>query len=235
MRNGLLASSPTAAQDCIIWEAFAQFGIGEGADGVESCRVFTCSISVTESFAVPAACLGGGGNNPPVVAIASPANGASFTAGDAVTFSGSATDVEDGDLSASLVWTSSADGTIGSGASFTTSALSTGSHTITASVTDSASANGSASIGISVQAVGGGNISLSANGFKVKGVHTIDLTWSGATSTNVDVFRNGALVTTTANDGAHTDSTGNKGGGSYDYQVCEAGTSTCSNVATVNF
>jgi hypothetical protein len=236
MRDGLLASSPTQAQDCIIWTAFAQFGIGEGADGTESCRIFTCSISVTESFAVPSVCAGGGGNTPPVVAIASPADGAGFTEGDAVTFSGSATDVEDGDLSSSLVWTSSLDGTIGAGASFTTTTLSTGSHTVTASVTDSDGANGSDSIGISVQAVGGGgNISLSATGRKVKGVHNVDLTWSGAASTNVDVFRNSALITTTANDGAHTDNTGQKGGATYDYQVCEAGTATCSNVARVTF
>lgn len=236
MRDGLLASSPTAEKDCIIWEAFAQFGIGEGADGVESCRIFTCSVSVTESFVVPAACTGGGGNVAPAVTISSPADGASFTEGDAITFTGSASDTEDGDLSASLVWTSSADGQIGTGASFTTSTLSTGSHTITASVTDSGGANGADSIGISVQAAGGGGgISLSATGTKVKGVHTVDLAWSGATSTNIDVFRNGALITTTANDGAHTDSTGQKGGATYDYQVCEAGTTTCSNVATVVF
>lgn len=79
-------------------------------------------------------------------------------------------------------------------------------------------------------------ISLAANGYKVRGVHTVDLTWSGASSTNVDVLRNGSLIATTANDGAYTDSTGNKGGGaSYTYQVCEAGTSTCSNQATVSY
>lgn len=238
MRDGILAASPTVEKDCIVWAAFALFGIGEGANGVESCRGIMCSASVTESFAVPTVCEGGGepGNNAPVVVISSPADGASFTEGDAVTFSGSATDVEDGDLSGSLVWTSSADGQIGTGASFTTSALSTGSHTVTATVSDSGGANGSDSIAISVQAVGGGgNISLSASGFKVKGVQNADLAWSGAASTNVDVRRNGALIVTTANDGAHTDNIGLKGGGTYDYQVCEAGTATCSNVVRVTF
>lgn len=238
MRDGLLAASPTAAQDCIIWNAFAQFGIGEGAQGTESCNIFFCSsVSVTESFTVPAACAGGGGGNtPPVVAISSPADGAGFTEGDAVTFVGSATDVEDGDLSGSLVWTSSADGQIGTGASFTTSTLSTGSHTVTASVSDSGGANGSDGIAISVQAVGGGGtISLSASGFKVKGVQNTDLAWSGAASTQVDVRRNGAVVATTVNDGAHTDNIGQKGSGTYDYQVCETGTATCSNVVRVIF
>jgi hypothetical protein len=80
-----------------------------------------------------------------------------------------------------------------------------------------------------------GGITLSAVGYKVKGVKTADLTWSGATSTNVDVYRDGTVVATTLNDGAHTDSTGQKGGGSHAYKVCEAGTSTCSNTVTVSF
>lgn len=78
-------------------------------------------------------------------------------------------------------------------------------------------------------------ISLSATGRKVKGLQTVDLAWSGATSTDVDVYRDGKLVTTTTNDGAHTDSIGAKGGGTYKYKLCEAGTTTCSNDATVSF
>ncbi len=73
----------------------------------------------------------------PAVAITAPADGSTSTSGDAVTFTGTATDPEDGDLSAALSWTSSLDGPIGSGASFDISTLSLGSHTITASATDS--------------------------------------------------------------------------------------------------
>ena len=80
-----------------------------------------------------------------------------------------------------------------------------------------------------------GGIVLAAVGYKVKGIKTADLTWTGATSTNVDVYRGGAKVATTPNDGFHTDSTGQKGGGSLTYQVCEAGTTTCSNSVTVSF
>jgi aqualysin 1 len=76
-------------------------------------------------------------------------------------------------------------------------------------------------------------LTLSASGFKVKGVKNVDLAWTGAT-TDVDVFRNGVKVTTTANDGAYSETLG-KGAGSYTYQVCEAGTSTCSNNSTVTF
>ena len=81
-----------------------------------------------------------------------------------------------------------------------------------------------------------GGFSLSASGYKIKGRHTIDLTWSGAT-TIVNVHRDGALTAPNeTNDGKYTDSTDFKGNGSYDYQVCETGgTTTCSNEATVTF
>jgi hypothetical protein len=78
-------------------------------------------------------------------------------------------------------------------------------------------------------------LTLSAHGYKVHGVNTVDLSWTGATSANVDVYRNGAMVATTANDGFYTDSTGNKGRATYIYKVCEAGTQTCSNEVTVRF
>ncbi len=63
----------------------------------------------------------------------------------------------------------------------------------------------------------------------------VDLNWSGATSADVDIFRNGVKILTTTNDGAHADNTGAKGGGSFTYKVCEAGTSTCSPNRTIVF
>jgi len=78
-------------------------------------------------------------------------------------------------------------------------------------------------------------VTLSASGRKVAGINTVRLTWSGATSTNIDVYRNGAPIATVPNTGAYTDSTGDAGRASYRYRVCEAGTSTCSNDATKRF
>jgi hypothetical protein len=78
---------------------------------------------------------------------------------------------------------------------------------------------------------------LTANGYKVRGFQTVDLSWSGAT-TAVDIYRNNVpFVTGGVNDGAHTDNVGVKGGGaSYTYKVCHTGsTTTCSNNVTVNF
>jgi subtilisin family serine protease len=79
-----------------------------------------------------------------------------------------------------------------------------------------------------------GAFPLTATGSKVKGIRQANLAWSGATTANVDVYRNNTKVATTPNDGAYTDNAG-KGGGSITYKVCEAATQTCSNNAVVNF
>ena len=92
------------------------------------------------------------GNTAPSVTIASPADGASFQEGDAIGFSASASDTEDGDLTASIAWSSDKDGSIGSGASLNLSTLSANAHVITAAVTDSGSLSGSDSISITVNA-----------------------------------------------------------------------------------
>ncbi len=85
----------------------------------------------------------------PTVTITSPADGSTFNEGALITFQGSATDPEDGDLTdSSLVWTSSIDGQIGTGESFARSDLSLGTHTITLTATDSHGAKGTASITI---------------------------------------------------------------------------------------
>ena len=97
------------------------------------------------------------GNTVPTVTITSPPNGSTFTEGDAITFTGTATDTEDGNLTAGLAWTSSVDGSLGSGGSVSTSTLSPGTHTITAAVTDGDGGQGFAVISVTVSADGGGS------------------------------------------------------------------------------
>jgi hypothetical protein len=75
----------------------------------------------------------------------------------------------------------------------------------------------------------------SATGRKVRGIQHVDLAWSGTNATSVDVVRNGAVIATVANSGTYTDNIGVKGGGSYDYEICEAGTTTCSLPVNVTF
>jgi hypothetical protein len=63
------------------------------------------------------------------------------------------------------------------------------------------------------------------------GVKHVALTWSGATTANVDVYRNGAVIATTANDGAYDDVVPKA---TYQYRVCNAGsTSACSAIVTI--
>jgi hypothetical protein len=78
-------------------------------------------------------------------------------------------------------------------------------------------------------------IGLSVSAYKARGLQKADLWWTSATSTNVDIHRDGSLLATVWNSGSHTDHIDRRGGGSYTYQVCEAGTSTCSAVATASF
>ena len=88
-------------------------------------------------------------NDAPIVSLSSPVDASTFASGDSVSFAATASDTEDGDLIASLAWSSNIDGSIGTGGSFSAT-LSDGNHTITASVTDSGSRTGSASVGITV-------------------------------------------------------------------------------------
>jgi hypothetical protein len=76
---------------------------------------------------------------------------------------------------------------------------------------------------------------LSARGYKVHGQQRVDLSWSGATSNTIDVYRNGVLIATVANTGFYTDHPGGGGHATYTYGVCEAGTGNCSNQVTVKF
>jgi extracellular elastinolytic metalloproteinase len=140
MRDGILASVPTAEQDCIVWDAFASMGIGVNATGTDSCNFLgQCTINITESFTKPASC---GGVAP------------AYT--------------------------------------------------------------------LSTSGSGGKN-------------PKVTLTWSGATGSNVDIVRNGATITTTANDGSHIDALARGTKGTFTYKVCNAGTTTCSNESSVTF
>ena len=97
-----------------------------------------------------------GGDQSPTVAITEPSDGSIFTDEESIAFAANATDPEDGDVSASIVWTSSVPGQsnpIGSGASFSTT-LAVGTHIITATATDSLQQTGSEQITVTVNPPG---------------------------------------------------------------------------------
>ncbi|WP_376694712.1 PKD domain-containing protein [Wenzhouxiangella sp. EGI_FJ10305] len=148
-------------------------------------------------------------------------------------FDGSGSSDSDGSI-ASYAW-DFGDGSSGSGETASHSYAAGGAYTVTLTVTDDDGATNSTSQDVTVEEPVSDGITLSASGYKVKGRHNVDLAWDGAESTNVDIYLDGGVIDTTANDGAYTWSSNNRGGGSYTFQVCEAGTSTCSDSVTVNF
>src|SRR2546430_11853158 len=86
---------------------------------------------------------------PPVPYTAPPDNSESPFA-QPTTFTATATDTIDGDLGATIRWTSDRDGALGTGPSITARSLSLGLHTITASATNSGTLTGSAQIHLNV-------------------------------------------------------------------------------------
>ena len=174
-------------------------------------------------------------NDAPSVTITAPANNISVAEGTFVTFSGSATDNQDGNLSAKLQWKSSVAGAIGTGSSFS-KVLTAGTHTITASVLDSGGLSGSNQVTVTIIAsTSTTSRTLNVKSYRVKGDRKADLTWSGFSSTSVDIYRSGTRIATTNNDRFFTDAIDQKGKGSQSYRVCEAGTSTCSNDVSISF
>lgn len=112
-----------------------------------------------------------------------------------------------------------------------------GSDVFNYTITDNNGDTSNATLTITVNPVGGGVTINSATAYKVKGLQKVDLTWSGAT-TAVDIYRDGNPVpglVNIANDGFETDHIDAKGGGSYDYQICETGGGTCSSTVNVVF
>ncbi len=148
------------------------------------------------------------------------------------TFDGSGSTDDDGTIT-SWAW-DFGDGSTGSGETLSHTYGAAGTYTVTLTVTDDGGLTGSASQSVTVTEPAGGDITLTVTGYKSRGSLYADLAWSGATSTNVDIYRNGSFIATTANDGAYKDNPG-RGSGTFTYKVCEEGSSTCSNEATIAF
>ncbi len=176
-------------------------------------------------------------NTAPTIGIASPLEGASFTKDISISFGGSASDQQDGDLTSAIGWTSSVDGPIGRGGSFSRK-LSVGTHIITAKATDSGGLTGSGQVTVTVSESTASTPTLTAKGYTARTQKKVDLTWTGFTSSTVEIYRNGTLLLTAENDGAYTDAPiaqPSRNGSSLTYVVCSAGGLACSNEALVTF
>jgi len=196
----------------------ANLGLNANADGQQGLIVD------------PATCGGGGTTNtPPVVNFTETCSNLNCS------FTDNSSD-SDGSLT-SWNW-NFGDGSSSSAQNPSHSYSSAGTYTVSLTVTDDDGATNSSSQTINVTDgnTGGGTLTLaSVNGYKVKGKKRWDYSWSGATSSNVDIYLDGSVVATTANDGAYTLVTNLKSGGTHSHQVCEAGTSNCSDTTTTQF
>jgi hypothetical protein len=79
-------------------------------------------------------------------------------------------------------------------------------------------------------------LNLTVLSTKDRGKHAPQLNWSGASTTNVDIYRDGAGIATVPDNPPYTDNIGTKGSAVYLYQVCEEGSTTaCSNTAQASY
>lgn len=117
-------------------------------------------------------------NMAPVVSITAPAADQTLPHATPIELVGTATDEEDGELSASIQWSSSLDGALGSGASHSAT-LSVGIHEITATVQDTAGAAGQATMSITITVAGEDDDGAEHGGCDAGGGAGLGAAWAG--------------------------------------------------------
>ena len=214
-RDAILSAASVFGADDVndVREGFRVRGMGFSAS-IQS----TSPASVTEAFDT-----WGTPNQPPT---------ASFTfscTGLTCNFNGSASNDPDGSI-VSYAW-NFGDGTTGSGVSPSKTYSSSGTRTVTLTVTDNGNATGSTSQSVTVTAPPAA-ITLSVTTRRKGNKTTANLSWSGTTGSTA-VYRNGSIIATVSGT-SYADNLGS-GSGTATYQVCNAGTTTCSNQVTINY
>ena len=156
-------------------------------------------------------------NSMPQLNLLSPLSGSKFMLQESVKLSAAANDLEDGDISVNIQWSSSLDGFLGAGGTLMRN-LSLGEHTLTASITDSNGGSHALTTQVILDQIQLGVV-VSGNGRK----KFAELTWSGS-RTAVDIYQNGDPVGTGAANGTATYRFKDQAV----FKVCETGTNYCS-------
>jgi len=157
-------------------------------------------------------------NSLPLVKLLSPSSGSLFMLNETVNLNATAGDLEDGNISTAIQWSSSLDGSLGGGGNLSITNLSLGTHNISASVTDSDGGVHSVTTQIVIDQIAL-DVTVTGTGNRQKAT----LTWSGS-RTNVDIYKNDRLRRTGGASGSTTFKFKNQA----TFKVCETGTDFCS-------
>lgn len=111
---------------------------------------------------------------------------------------------------------------------------SAGTYTVILTVTDNDGDQDSISRNVVVEEEPQAELTLSLSPALVGRRNYAELNWSGAQSSRVDVYRNGARIRSTSNDGYYRDNL-RYATGPFTYRICEQGTNVCSNDAVISF
>lgn len=85
----------------------------------------------------------------------------------------------------------------------------------------------------SITPPGDSNFVLTVGSYRVKSQSYADLNWAGSTTANVQVYRDGNLITTVTNTGNYSEAVAR--GASHGYKVCDTDSTSCSNTVTLVF
>ena len=196
--NSLATSKTTAPAATITDITPGSYTVTVKADGYNDPNPQAATVLAGQTTSLSFQMTPTDGNNPPLVTITTPTAGQSFNSGATVTLSGTGVDAEDGNLTgASLIWTSSVDGELGTGALVQSSSLSVGAHTISFRGADAGGKSSTDTVAITISSTTQANTAPTATIVTpTAGTYTNaqNITFSGAGADTEDGALTGASV-----------------------------------------